>query len=105
MVPHQARRHVARHLPSLTKQPAIVPSAGDTEGIAHFGRPCTFSRKVGLQQALHGVAQFVERIVDDRVQADVDPSRSAAAVAFASGRTLKPMTTAFDADASITSLR
>jgi hypothetical protein len=38
------------------------------------------------------------------VEADVDPSLSASSVALRSGRTLKPMTIALEAEASSTSL-
>ena len=57
-----------------------------------------------IEQAGHRLLHLVGDVVDDRVQADVDAARaSAISSAFRSGRTLKPMMIAFDAEASSTS--
>ena len=59
---------------------------------------------LGLEQALHRRAQLLDDLVDDRVAADLDALALAATWrASPTGRTLKPMMTASEAAASITS--
>ena len=56
-----------------------------------------------IQHTLHGSLYILDRLVDDAVQTHVDFSRSAMDFACASGRTLKPIMIALEADASVTS--
>ena len=55
------------------------------------------------EHALHGVAEVVERAVDDRVCADLDALAVGERAASPTGRTLKPRTIASDAAARLTS--
>ena len=59
---------------------------------------------LGLEQALHRGAQLLDRAVDHRVGADLDAlAVGDLRAASCTGRTLKPITTASEAAASITS--
>ena len=74
------------------------------EGLAHLGGADRLLDLLRLEQALHRGAQLLDDLVDDAVGADLDalalghlPARRR------TGRTLKPMMTASEAAASITS--
>ena len=73
------------------------------EGVAHLRRADAHFLERRIEQPGHRLLHLVGDVVDDRVEADVDLSRSATSAALRSGRTLKPMTIAFDAAPSSTS--
>ena len=72
--PSRIRRTFAPRvtLPSVTMQPAMTPILRGAEDLAHLDVADDVLDGLRRQHALHGVAQLVDRAVDDRVGADLD---------------------------------
>ena len=64
---------------------------GKLESLANFGIAVGDILEDRREQAGHGLLHFVQQVVDDVVEANIDPAVSAARFAATSGRTLKPM--------------
>src|SRR5690606_488425 len=73
------------------------------ERLAHLGVAVGNLPDLRRQQAGHRRLNVVHQLVDDVVEADVDPAASAARLAAASGRTLNPTMIALEATARFTS--
>jgi hypothetical protein len=96
------RRGGSRH--RCTRQPAMVPTLGILKTLMHLGAARVVLLEGRFEQSVHGQANLVLQLVDDRVQADLHVLLLRQLGALRSGRTLKPMMMAFDAVASSTSL-
>ena len=59
-------------LPSVTRQPAIVPTREALKSSLHLGLAERLLDLLGLEHALHRGAQLLGDLVDDRVGADLD---------------------------------
>ena len=58
--------------PSVTMQPAIMPSFGTLNSSRTWAEPSRCFLEGRLEQADHGLLDLLGHVVDDRVQADVD---------------------------------
>ena len=69
-------------LPSVTMQPAIVPTLLTLNVFRTSAWPMTSSLYDRIEHAFHGLFDLFDHVVDDAMQADVDLSCSAVAFAL-----------------------
>ena len=82
-----------------------MPTFGILKTLRTSARPDVVLLERRFEQTVHGLSHLVLQLVDDRVQANLDALLlRAISAALRSGRTLKPMMMAFEAEASSTSL-
>ena len=76
---------------------------GNSEDLHDFRRADNLFLHHRFEHAFDGILDVVDRIVDDRIEADFDLLLSASLRADADGRTWKPTMMAFEAAANRTS--
>jgi len=90
--------------PSVDAAAGDLADLGDLEDVEDLGAAGVVLLEDGLEEAVHGLGDLVLQLVDDGVQADLERFR-ARRLQRPCGRAgrLKPMTTAFEAEARRTS--
>ena len=97
-------RAFRRTTPLVTMQPAIVPRRETRKSARTSASPSVSSVVTAREHADERLLDVLRQLVDDAVGADLDALALGERRASAFGRTLKPTTSAFEAEASMMSL-